>query len=105
MRIVNWKRYVTQQKSCLYSAYVVMHGEKLCATIAIKYPRDGAATLIAQAVVEGKLWEGRAGGYGYAKDNAAMAGLCIGGKVTLADNGIGWTEQLAQAGYRVIQAL
>lgn len=54
------------------SAYVVMHGGERVATIALKFPRDGAGRLYAYVHWIGvPMVRGYAGGYGYDKRSAA----------------------------------
>ena len=56
------------------SAYVVMHGGERVATVAIKYPRDGAGRLYAYVHWLGvPMVRGFAGGGGYDKRSAACA--------------------------------
>lgn len=56
------------------SAYVVLHNGERVATIAFKYPRDGAGRLYAYVHWIGvKMVRGCAGGCGYDKHSAACA--------------------------------
>jgi len=56
------------------SAYVIMRNGEKIATIAVKYPRDGAGRLWAYVHYFGtQMTRGYAGGYGYDKTTAAIA--------------------------------
>lgn len=58
----------------LVSAYVIAHKSELVATVAFKFPRDGAGRL--QVFVHwmgDEMVRGYAGGYGYDKRSAACA--------------------------------
>jgi hypothetical protein len=56
------------------SAYVILRDGDKIATIAIKYPRDGAGRLWAYVHYLGaEMARGAAGGYGYDKTTAAIA--------------------------------
>jgi hypothetical protein len=56
------------------AAYVILHGSEKVATIAFKYPRDGAGRLYAYVHWFGvEMVRGFAGGYGYDKHSAACA--------------------------------
>ncbi len=56
------------------SAYVIVHNGKRVATIALKYPKDGAGRLLAYVHWLGEpMARGYAGGYGYDKTSAAIA--------------------------------
>lgn len=56
------------------SAFVVVHDGKRVATVALKYPRDGAGRLLAYVHWLGEsMVRGYAGGYGYDKASAAIA--------------------------------
>lgn len=57
------------------SAYVVLKDGKICATIHAHYSKGGVVTV---DVWEDRLtYQGRAGGYGYDKFTAALAGAAI----------------------------
>ena len=56
------------------SAYVILRGSEKVATIAFRYPRDGAGRLYAYVHWLGvPMVRGFAGGYGYDKHSAACA--------------------------------
>ena len=64
------------------SAYVILHGSEKVATIAFKYPRDGAGRLYAYVHWLGvEMVRGFAGGYGYDKHSAACANAVSRGKI------------------------
>jgi hypothetical protein len=106
------------------SAYVVMHGADRVATVAIKYPRDGAGRLYAYVHWLGvPMVRGFAGGGGYDKRSAACASaarklpehLPAGYDaaadayrrfvdVMRADGGLDWNTALTGAGFTVLQA-
>lgn len=90
-------------------AYIVLKGDRLVAKIILKYPRDGAGRLNAQA----ETWDedrkhtnlrGHADGYGYNKANTALSGLVLDGK-EYSFGGKDWQHVLEADGYRVIQAV
>jgi hypothetical protein len=107
------------------SAYVVMHGADRVATVAIKYPRDGAGRLYAYVHWLGvPMVRGFAGGGGYDKRSAACASAArklpehlpeghdaagdVYGKfvdVMRADGGQDWNTALTGAGFNVLQAV
>ncbi len=71
-------------------AWVVLKKGKLVAKIVVKYPKDGAGVVRAQCETrnekgEYELQNGKAGGYGYDKTTAALAGFWIDGH-RLADH-------------------
>lgn len=110
------------------SAYVVLHEGERVATIAFKYPRDGAGRLYAYVHWIGtEMVRGCAGGGGYDKHTAACAGAIMAmfpgaaGAATLAampdtpfarfgralevDGGHDWNTMLRRAGFDVVQAV
>jgi len=107
------------------SAYVVVHGGERVATVAIKYPRDGAGRLYAYVHWLGvPMVRGFAGGGGYDKRTAACASaarklpehLPAGYDaaadayssfvdVMRADGGLDWNTALTGAGFTVLQAV
>jgi hypothetical protein len=55
------------------SAYIIMKGGERVATVAFKFPRDGAGRLYCYLHVSGlPMVRGYAGGYGYDKKSAAF---------------------------------
>lgn len=107
------------------SAYVVMYGTRQVATIAFKFPRDGAGRLYCYAHWFGvPMVRGYAGGYGYDKKSAAAASAArkmpehlpegysdaadVYGKFVDAmgrDGGEEWHNCLRKAGFDVLQAV
>lgn len=107
------------------SAYVVMHGGERVATVAIKYPRDGAGRLYAYVHWLGvPMVRGYAGGGGYDKRTAACASAARKLPESLpegyadrwdeyaaflatmrADGGLDWNSALTRAGFTVLQAV
>lgn len=107
------------------SAYVVMYGARQVATIAFKFPRDGAGRLYCYAHWFGTpMVRGYAGGYGYDKRSAAAASAArkmpehlpdgydgagdVYGKFvdTISrDGGEEWHNALRKAGFDVLQAV
>ncbi len=107
------------------SAYVVMHAGERVATVAIKYPRDGAGRLYSYVHWLGvPMVRGFAGGGGYDKRSAACASaarklpehLPAGYDaaadvyrsfidVMRADGGLDWAAALTGAGFTVFQAV
>ena len=107
------------------SAYVVMHGADRVATVAIKYPRDGAGRLYAYVHWLGvPMVRGFAGGGGYDKRSAACASAARKLPESLpagydaaadvyrsfvdvmrADGGLDWATALTGAGFNVLQAV
>ena len=103
------------------SAYVVMKDGERVATIAFKFPADGAGRLYAYVHVIGlEMTRGYAGGYGYDKRTAAV--VTAFSKIAprdnprdnyrqdmlralAADGGQYWDRLLADAGYNVLQAV
>ena len=107
------------------SAYVVMHGADRVATVAIKFPRDGAGRLYSYVHWLGvPMVRGFAGGGGYDKRSAACAraarklpehlpaGYDAAADVYAAflatmraDGGLDWNTALTGAGFNVLQAV
>lgn len=112
------------------AAYVVMKDGERLATIAFKFPRDGAGRLYAYVHWLGApMVRGFAGGYGYDKRSAACANAMRKGTAEIeaalaertgfeahahypafrdalsADNGQYWDFNVMQAGFTVIQAV
>lgn len=106
------------------SAYVVLKDGEKVATIAFKFPRDGAGRLYAYVHWLGhQMVRGFAAGGGYDKKSAAVASAI--GKLTLEvkpndeardnlfrfvgalekDDGEYWDRRLAKAGFTVFQAV
>lgn len=101
------------------SAFVIHDGTRRVATIAVRFPRDGA----------GRLWvylhwigvpmvRAYASGFGYAKTDAALASASAKVErdenqpdqarfldVLTADNGVDWQTRLRAAGFCVYQAV
>jgi hypothetical protein len=100
------------------SAYVIMKDAYRAATIAFKYPRDGAGRLYVYVHWIGtKMVRGHANGYGYDKRSAAAwnAARRIASDGLLCeqfiaafregDGGSGWDSALRSAGFTVLQAV
>lgn len=107
------------------SAFVILNGSDRVATVAIKFPADGAGRLYAYVHWFGAaMVRGFANGYGYDKRSAAVASAiakiaCPGiGDSTyaarlafdafvsaFAQDGQDWTRALEQAGFTVLQAV
>lgn len=112
------------------SAYVVMKGKERLATIAFKFPRDGAGCLSVYVHWLGvEMVKGVAGGYGYDKRSAAMTDAArkmefgdavdqYGNdwakekrmfnkfvKAIALDSGSTWESELRNAGFTVFQAV
>lgn len=94
------------------SAFVILDqaGNRV-ATVAIKYPRDGAGRLYAYVHLIGvEMVRAHANGYGYDKRSAAM---CDGfdarraaiQSVAPAMDSRDWTQALGAAGFTVLQAV
>lgn len=107
------------------SAYVVLDdkGERV-ATVAFKYPRDGAGRLYCYLQIFGtSMVRDFAGGFGYAKHDAAIHKASRRIKLTgvpsyanldatiaafqgaLKDSGYSWQHELREAGFTVHQAV
>jgi hypothetical protein len=106
------------------AAYVVMKGAERVATVAFKYPRDGAGRLWAYVHIIGlEMTRGYAGGYGYDKHTAAVSVAARKIKVEASettivrahaetcraamerDGGQYWYDTLRRAGFEVFQAV
>lgn len=103
------------------SAYVILSKGEKVATIAFKFPRDGAGRLYAYVHWLGvQMQRGFAGGYGYDKRTAAVQAACkkIEWPIDLGtlgpedfDNAIAsadgehWDSALIKAGFEVMQAV
>lgn len=110
------------------SAYVVMKDGECVANIAFKFPKDGAGRLYAYVHWTGtEMIRGLAGGYGYDKRSAALADAArklykrpdceenIRKHAILSlsnfiyaikkDDGHSWERNLADAGFRIFQAV
>lgn len=105
------------------SAFVVTKGGERVATVAFKYPRDGAGRLYAYVHWLGiEMVRGHAGGYGYSKTNAAasVAGHKLDNlssatdaqpdylafkRALLPDDGHSWDRHLRDAGFEVWQVV
>lgn len=108
------------------SAYVVMDGAERVATVAFKFPQDGAGRLYAYVHWIGlEMVRGHANGYGYDKKSAAAYSAA--GKLSkeqpahwtdrdrarfadfqrklMQDNGYDWARNLEDAGFVVLQAV
>lgn len=74
------------------AAYVVMRDGERVATIAIKFPKDGAGRLYAYVHWLGvPMVRGQASGFGYDKRSAAVAAATK--KIAKADQRDGWNEE------------
>lgn len=101
------------------SAYIIMKDGERVATIAIKFPKDGAGRLHAYVHWIGvPMVRGMAGGYGYDKRSAAVREAfrnidpgarteCEAFKTTMLDgpDGMEWPMILSRGGYAVLQAV
>ena len=106
------------------AAYVVMHKGERVATIAFKFPRDGAGRLYAYVHWIGlEMVRGYAGGFGYDKRSAACAsaadrlqhkacaenysalGFGLFWQTLAKDGGQTWDSALREAGFEVLQAV
>jgi hypothetical protein len=101
------------------SAFVVVKDGERVATIAFKFPRDGAGRLYAYVHWIGdEMVRGIAGGYGYDKRSAACAdagkklavgddalGVAFAAALRDGDGGSTWDRCLADAGFTVFQAV
>ena len=109
------------------SAFVILHNGERVATLAFKFPRDGASRLYAYVHYIGlTMARGFAGGGGYDKRSASAsaasrnitketpahwnlsqinnAGLFL-HALAHGDDGHGWEENLRRAGFTVFQAV
>lgn len=104
------------------SAYVITKDGKRAATVAFKFPRDGASRLWCYLHIHGApMARGYAGGYGYDKASAAFeaaaekhstaiqmddGGAIAAIKAAVAgDSGYSWDRRLRDAGFEVMQAV
>lgn len=105
------------------SAYVILKDDERVATVAFKFPRDGAARLYAYVHWIGiEMVRGYAGGYGYDKRSAAVANAARklvtvppekgnpSGFIKFVaaiekDDGEYWDRRLQDAGFTVHQAV
>jgi len=103
------------------SAFVILNGAgERVATVAIKFPADGAGRLYAYVHWLGvEMKRGHANGYGYDKRSAAIANAArkiewpvdMGSNsdafaaAAMADAGDDWTRAVEKAGFRVLQAV
>lgn len=107
------------------SAFVIAKNGERVATIAFKFPRDGASKLWAYVHWHGlPMVRGSATGYGYDKRSAACASasraieklhkteflnLCVDQQAFIdalgLDDGHGWDENLRRSGFTVWQAV
>ena len=109
------------------SAYVILHNGERVATIAFKFPRDGASRLYAYVHYIGlTMARGFAGGGGYDKRSASASAAARNIPDTRpkhwtpekadnaqaflhalahGDDGHGWEENLRKAGFTVLQAV
>jgi hypothetical protein len=107
------------------SAYVILKDGERVATIALKFPKDGAGRLYAYVHWLGlPMVRGHAGGYGYDKRSAAIANAVNKAIETIAidpedvnlprttffrelraDGGEYWDSRLTKAGFTVLQAV
>ena len=103
------------------SAFVILANGEQVATIALKFPRDGAGCLYAYVHWIGvSMQRGFAGGYGYDKRTAAVRAACkkiecpieLGTLVPEAfthaidsSDGECWENALTKAGFQVLRAV
>lgn len=103
------------------AAYVILHNGERVASIAFKFPRDGAGRLYVYVHWFGtEMVRGFAGGYGYDKQSAACVNaakklshtgngdadaLCDFSVALQKDDGSRWYDQLRKAGFDVLQAV
>jgi len=99
------------------SAYVILKDGERVATVAFKFPRDGAGRLYTYVHWLGlEMVRGFAGGYGYDKRTAAVAAAVktlggyspgLGDFLTACDRDGGhhWDRRLQDAGFTVLQAV
>lgn len=104
------------------SAFVVLKDGKRVASVAFKYPRDGAGRLWCYLHIFGApMARGYAGGYGYDKASAAFEAAAAnhstaiqmddGGAIAAinsavaGDSGYSWDSRLRTAGFDVLQAI
>lgn len=101
------------------SAFVITKGGDRVATIALKFPRDGAGRLYAYVHWLGEeMVRGFATGGGYDKRSAACSAAAFrmpkgdsqGARLDFVaalrrDDGLDWSRQLERAGFTVLQAV
>jgi len=95
------------------SAFIITDaGGERVATIAFKYPSDGAGRLWCYLHIIGQqMVRGYAGGYGYDKRSAAAYSAasklaeCPIKEALTKDGGYGWDRYLMDAGFNVYQAV
>ncbi len=102
------------------AAYVILKNGERVATIAFKYPRDGAGRLFAYVHwIGNQMVRGYAAGGGYDKHSAACAAavrrmadkpLDLGDfdafrRELAKDDGYYWNQRLEKAGFTVLQAV
>jgi len=102
------------------SAFVILRNGERVATVAIKFPTDGAGRLYAYVHWLGvAMARGHANGYGYDKRSAAVAnaarkiewpidtgsGSDAFAAAAMADGGDDWTRAVEKAGFTVLQAV
>jgi hypothetical protein len=104
------------------SAYVVLKDGKRVASVAFKFPRDGAGRLYCYLHIFGApMARGYAGGYGYDKRSAAceaaaakhsrdaypedLANIDAIKAALAGDSGYEWDRRLRDAGFDVVQAV
>lgn len=120
--------YNLHDKAFLHvSAFVVMSGDNRVATIAFKFPKDGAGRLwVYVHWIGSEMVRGYAGGYGYDKKSAAVENAVAklknpydpNDKGTIRDmewttfvnslrdiGGSTWNDRLRQANFTVLQAV
>jgi len=120
--------YIYDQHSTAFSrvaAYVVLHDGKQVATVALKFPADGAMRLYAYVHWLGlEMTRGFAGGGGYDKNSAAVANATrkmpeavlkydaaqwarwnAFKQAARRDDGNRWIHNLETAGFVVVQAV
>lgn len=90
------------------SSYVLVSDEGAAGYITFKMSRgNGMCTVIAVGIKKGMktdLYEGKATGWGFDKQTAALGGWNLNGTV-LRDGGTTWQRQLEDAGYEVVRTL
>lgn len=101
------------------AAFVILNraGERV-ATVALKFPRDGAGRLYAYVHWIGvEMKRGHANGYGYDKRSAAVADAArriewpidtdaaAFAAAAMLDGGADWTRAVENAGFTVLQAV
>ena len=95
------------------SAYVILKDGERVATVALRFPADGAGRLYAYVHWLGcEMTRGYAGGGGYDKRTAAVhdamqriVGADSAFVATAVDDGYSWDRKLTDAGFVVLQAV